>query len=70
MKKTLLLFAIIGLLSFNTQQPKTVTLTFTIDEVQIIYDALGELPAKKVEAIRGKIYMEANRQLSDTTKKK
>ena len=70
MKKLLLLLTLIGSLSFTTQEPKTVTLTFTLDEVQIIYDALGELPAKKVEAIRGKIYMEANRQLSDTTKKK
>ena len=70
MKKTILLFTIIGLLSFNTQQPKTVTLTFTIDEVQMIYDALGELPAKKVEGLRNKIVIESNRQLSDTTKKK
>ena len=69
MKKTLLLFAIIGLLSFNTQQAKTVTLTFTLDEVQMVYDALGELPAKKVEGLRNKIILEANRQLSDTTKK-
>lgn len=70
MKKALLLFSIIGLLSFNTQQPKTVTLTFTLDEVQIIYDALGELPAKKVEGLRNKIVIESNRQLADTTKKK
>lgn len=70
MKKTILLFTIIGLLSFNTQQPKTVTITFTLDEVQMVYDALGELPAKKVEALRNKIVLEANRQLSDTTKKK
>lgn len=70
MKKTLLLFAIIGLLSFNTQQPKTVTLTFTLDEVQMIYDALGELPAKKVEGLRNKIVIESNRQLADTTKRK
>ena len=70
MRKTFLLLSIIGLLSFNTQQPKTVTLTFTLDEVQMIYDALGELPAKKVEGLRNKIVIESNRQLSDTTKKK
>jgi len=70
MRKTFLLLSIIGLLSFNTQQPKTVTLTFTLDEVQMIYDALGELPAKKVEALRNKIVIESNRQLTDTTKKK
>ena len=70
MRKTFLLLSIIGLLSFNTQQPKTVTLTFTLDEVQMIYDALGELPAKKVEALRNKIVIESNRQLADTTKNK
>jgi VanZ family protein len=69
MKKTFLLLSIIGLLSFNTQQPKTVTVTFTVDELQVVYDALGELPAKKVEVIRAKIIYEASRQL-DTTKKK
>lgn len=70
MRKTFLLLSIIGLLSFNTQQPKTVTLTFTLDEVQMIYDALGELPAKKVEGLRNKIVIESNRQLADTTKRK
>ena len=57
------------LMSFNTQQPKNVTITFSVDEVQIIYDALGELPAKKVETIRSKIVYEANRQLDTTSKK-
>ena len=70
MKKTILLLSIIGLLSFSTQEAKTVTLTLSIDEVQMIYDALGEFPAKKVEGLRNKIVLEANRQLSDTTKKK
>ena len=70
MKKAILLLSIIGLLSFSTQEPKTVTLTLSIDEVQMIYDALGEMPAKKVEALRNKIVIEANKQLSDTTKKK
>jgi VanZ family protein len=69
MKKILLLLSVITLLSFNTQQPKTVTVTFTVDELQVVYDALGELPAKKVEVIRAKIIYEASRQL-DTTKKK
>lgn len=70
MRKILSLLAIITLLSFKTQEPKTVTITFTVDELQIVYDALGELPAKKVEVIRGKIYMEATRQLADTVKPK
>lgn len=70
MKKILFLLSVITLLSFNTQEPKTVTLTFTVEELQIVYDALGELPAKKVETIRYKIFTEANRQLADTIKKK
>lgn len=70
MKKVILLLTIIGLLSFNTQQAKTVTISFTIDEIQMVYDALGELPAKKVEGLRNKIIIEANKQLADTTKKK
>ncbi len=43
MKKTLLIAAL-GLLSFTTQEPKTVTLTLTPDEVNLIYMGLGELP--------------------------
>lgn len=58
------------LLSFGTQQPKVVTMSFTIEEIQVIYEALGELPAKKVEVLRARIVNEANRQLADTTKKK
>ena len=70
MKKIILLLVICSMFSFSTQEPKTVTVKFTLEEIQIVYDALGELPAKKVEAIRGKIYYEVQRQLSDTTKKK
>lgn len=70
MKKILIAFALIGLLSFNTQEPKTVTIKFTVDEIQTVFDALGELPSKKVEHIRFKIVQEANKQLSDTTKSK
>jgi hypothetical protein len=69
MKKLFIVLSFIGLTSFNTQEPKTVTVTFTVDELQVVYDALGELPAKKVEVIRAKIIYEASRQL-DTTKKK
>lgn len=69
MKKILLLFVLIGSFSF-TQEVKTVKLTFSIEEIQLIYDALGELPAKKVELLRIKIAYEAQKQLSDTTHKK
>lgn len=71
MKKLLVLLAFIGLTSFGTQeQPKTVSITFTVEELQVVYDALGELPSKKVEVIRYKIFTEAQKQLADTIKKK
>jgi len=70
MKKALLVFTLFASLSFKTQEPKQVVISFTVEELQVVYDALGELPAKKVETIRYKIFTEANRQLSDTIKKK
>ena len=70
MKKLALVFGILATLSFTTQEVKTVQLKFTVEEVQLVYDALGELPAKKVEVLRNRIAMEAQRQLADTTKKK
>ena len=69
MKKLLVLLAF-GLFSFTTQDDRKVTITFTVDELQMVYDALGEMPAKKVEALRAKIIYETQRQLSDTTGKK
>jgi hypothetical protein len=68
--KLLIALAAMMLLSFGTQEEKKITLTFTVEEVQLIYDALGELPAKKVEGLRAKIAVEANKQLADTTKRK
>ena len=71
MRKITLLLLLTGLLSFTTQeQPKTVTITFTVDEIQTVFDALGELPSKKVETIRFKIVQEVQKQIADTTKKK
>lgn len=69
MKKLLILLAF-GLFSFTTQDDRKVIITFTVDELQLVYDALGELPAKKVENLRAKIIYETQRQLSDTTGKK
>ena len=71
MKKLIILLTCIVCLSFGTQEkPKTVTITFTVDEIQTVFDALGELPSKKVETIRFKIVQEVQKQLADTTKKK
>ena len=69
MKKIITLLAF-GLMAFTTQDERKFTITFTVDELQLVYDGLGELPAKKVEQLRGKIVYETQRQLSDTTKKK
>lgn len=67
--KKLLTIAAFGLLSFTTQEPKTVTLTFTIEEVNLIYSGLGELPAKASEQLRYKIAQEAQKQLNQSESK-
>jgi hypothetical protein len=66
--KKLLIIAAIGLLSFTTQEPKTVTLTLTVEEVNLIYMGLGELPAKASEQLRYKIAQEAQKQLNTEKK--
>jgi hypothetical protein len=66
--KKLLLIAAIGLFSFTTQEPKTVTLTLTVEEVNLIYMGLGELPAKASEQLRAKIAQEAQKQLNPEKK--
>jgi hypothetical protein len=66
--KKLLIIAAIGLLSFTTQEPKTVTLTLTLEEVNLIYMGLGELPAKASEQLRYKIVQEAQKQLNPEKK--
>lgn len=76
MKKTFLLILTVFLFSFQTNEKKAkpvvqkIKFEFTVQEVQLIYDALGELPAKQVEQLRSKIAAEANKQLADTTNKK
>jgi hypothetical protein len=67
--KTILALLAFTLFSFTTQTEKKITLTFSLEEIQTIYDALGELPAKRVEALRMKIATETNKQLTDTIKK-
>ena len=64
MKKSLFALSILALMSFKTQeQPKTVKLELTIEEVNLIFEGLGELPAKKSEGLRAKIYQETKKQL-------
>jgi hypothetical protein len=56
-------FAAIALLSFTPVQTKTVKLELTVDELNIILEALGEMPAKKSTALINKIMVNANEQL-------
>jgi hypothetical protein len=67
MKRILATICIIVLVAFAP--PKTFRFEFTPEEAQIIFDALGELPSKKVEGIRYKMMMTVQAQ-SDTTKAK
>jgi hypothetical protein len=67
MKRILATICIIALVAFAP--PKTFHFEFTPEEAQIIFDALGELPSKKVEGIRYKMMMNVQAQ-SDTTKAK
>ena len=67
--KKILPLACIVLFSFAPSQPKVYTFQFTPEEAQIIFDALGELPAKNVEGIRLKMIQAVNAQ-NDTTKVK
>lgn len=67
MKKALTLIAIMALMSFQPA-PKLYKLELTAQELQVVYDALGELPAKTSEQIRMKIVQQVNQQ--NTTDKK
>lgn len=61
MKKALTLFTIMAAMAFHPAQ-KSYKLELTAQEVQIIYDAMGELPAKQTEIIRFKIIQQVNEQ--------
>ena len=61
MKKALTLLTMMSLMAFQPS-PKSYKLELTAQEVQIIYDALGELPAKQTETIRFKLIQQVNEQ--------
>lgn len=63
--KKIIVIAALALMSFTTQEPKTVTLTLTVEEVNLVYAGLGELPAKVSEPLRYKIAQEAQKQLNE-----
>jgi len=60
---------IMGIFAFSMpQQSKTYKLELTTQEVQVIYDALGELPAKVSEGIRAKVAKQVGEQNANGTK--
>lgn len=63
MKKLLLTFSLFALFGFTTQETKTIKLELTVEEVNLVFEGLGELPAKKSEGLRVKIYQEAKKQM-------
>jgi hypothetical protein len=66
MKKSIgyaiILVFIMGIFAFTMPQQKTYKLELTTQEVQVIYDALGELPAKVSEGIRAKVAKQVGEQ--------
>jgi hypothetical protein len=66
MKKTIgyaiIFFFVMGIFAFTMPQQKTYKLELTTQEVQVIYDALGELPAKVSEGIRAKVAKQVGEQ--------
>jgi hypothetical protein len=63
MKRLFITFSLFALLGFTTQETKTVKLELSVEEVNLVFEGLGELPAKKSEVLRAKIYEEAKKQL-------
>ena len=61
MKKALTPLTIMALMAFQPS-PKNYKLELTPQEIQVIYDALGELPAKQTETIRFKLIRQVNEQ--------
>jgi hypothetical protein len=61
--KKLTALAAVALLSFTPVQQKTVKLELTVEELNIVIEALGELPAKKSTAVLNKIVLSATEQL-------
>jgi hypothetical protein len=67
-KAATILFALVILLSSfinftKGSNDQTLKFEFTVEEVNVIFEGLGELPAKKSEGLRVKIYQAAQEQL-------
>jgi galactokinase len=64
MKKLISIIAIIALSSFTPiEENKTLKFELTIEETQLVLDALAELPAKKSLNLMSKIINESQAQL-------
>jgi hypothetical protein len=60
--KVIAIVAVVLLVSFTPKQQKSFTFTFTPEETGVVFEALGELPAKRTESIRAKIIQEVDKQ--------
>lgn len=69
MKKVVIIVLII-FCSFTTKDIKQLNFQFTVSETQLILKGLSELPFKESADLIQKIQMTANKQLTDTIKKK
>lgn len=71
-----IIFLFIGLSGQTQQQPKTITLTLSVEEVETVLSALNEVPYKTSAPLIQKIITQGNAQLTppspapDTTGKK
>ena len=52
------------------KQEKKITLTLTVQEVDVVLNALQTLPYKDAAGVINSIYSQASRQLADTSKQK
>ena len=59
----LLAFVVSSFAFGKKTEAQTLKFEFTADEVNLIFEGLGELPAKKSEGLRVKIYQVAQEQL-------
>lgn len=58
----------VALTAFETKQQKTYTFTLTPEETALVFEGLGELPAKRVDMLRAKIMQEVEKQNQPTKK--
>lgn len=72
MKFILTAIGIMIALSFQPppQQPKTITITVTLSDADLIIKGLNELPYKESAGLIQNVISQAQKQLADTTKSK